>query len=75
MPDKMKQILKNINTLSSHEKATLAHCLISSLDDAGEENIDDAWLHIAESRFAHLESEAVKPVSWEEVKLTLKREL
>ena len=75
MPDKMKQILENIKTLSSHEKATLAHCLISSLDDADEENIDDAWLQIAESRFALLESGAVKPVSWEEIKLTLKREL
>ena len=53
----------------------LAHCLISSLDDANEENVDDAWLQIAESRFAQLESGAVKPVSWEEVKLTLKREL
>lgn len=75
MPDKMKWILENIKTLSSHEKATLAHCLISSLDDASEENVDDAWLQIAESRFAQLESGAVKPVNWEEIKLTLKREL
>lgn len=75
MPDKIKRILENIKTLSPHEKAMLAHCLISSLDDANEENVDDAWLQIAESRFAQLESGAVKPVSWEEVKLTLKREL
>lgn len=75
MPDKMKRILENIKILSSHEKATLAHCLISSLDDANEENVDDAWLQIAEGRFAQLESRAVKPVSWEEIKLTLKREL
>ena len=50
MLDKMKWILENIKTLSPHEKATLAHCLISSLDDANEENVDDAWLQIAESR-------------------------
>ena len=75
MPDKIKRILENIKTLSPHEKAILAHCLISSLDDVNEENVDDAWLQIAESRFAQLESGAVKPVSWEEIKLTLKREL
>ena len=42
MPDKMKWILENIKTLSPHEKATLAHCLISSLDDANEEHVDEA---------------------------------
>ena len=41
MPDKIKRILENIKTLSPHEKAMLAHCLISSLDDANEENVDD----------------------------------
>lgn len=75
MPDKMKWILENIKTLSSHEKATLAHCLISSLDDANEKHVDEAWIQIAERRFAQLESGAVKPVSWEEIKLKLNREL
>ena len=75
MPDKMKWILENIKTLSPHEKATLAHCLISSLDDVNEENVDNAWIEIAESRFAQLEAGAVKSVSWEEIKLKLKREV
>ncbi len=75
MPDKMKRILENIKTLSSHEKATLAHCLISSLDDANEKHVDKAWIQIAERRFAQLESGALKPVSWEEIKLKLNREL
>jgi len=75
MPDKMKWILENIKTLSPHEKATLAHCLISSLDDVNEEHVDEAWIQIAERRFAQLESGAVEPVSWEEIKLKLKREL
>lgn len=68
MPDKMKWILGNIKTLSPHEKATLAHCLISSLDDTNEEHVDEAWSQIAERRFAQLESGTVKPVSWEEIK-------
>lgn len=75
MPDKMKWILENIKTLSSHEKTTLAHRLISSLDDRSEEHVDEAWIQIAERRFAQLESGTVKPVSWEEIKLKLKREL
>ena len=75
MPDKMKWILENIKTLSPYEKATLAHCLISSLDDASETHVDEAWVQIAERRFAQLESGAVQPVSWEEIKLKLNREL
>lgn len=75
MPDKMKWILENIKTLSPHEKATLAHCLISSLDEVNEAHVDEAWVQIAERRFAQLESGTVQPVSWEEIKLKLNREL
>ncbi len=75
MPDKMKWILENIKTVSPHEKATLAHCLILSLDDGSEEHVDEAWIQIAERRFAQLESGTVKLVSWEEKKLKLKREM
>ena len=75
MLDKMKWALKNIKTLSHHEKATLAHCLISSLDDANEEHVDEAWIQTAERRFAQLESGTVQPVSWEKIKLKLNREL
>jgi len=40
-----------------------------------EEHVDEAWIQVAERRFAQLESGAVKPVSWEEIKLKLNREL
>ena len=39
------------------------------------EHVDEAWIQIADHRFAQLESDAVKPVSWEEIKLKLNREL
>ena|SRR5690606_27969281 len=39
------------------------------------EHVDEAWFQITERRFAQLESSAVKPVSWEEIKLKLNREL
>jgi putative addiction module component (TIGR02574 family) len=74
MSDKMKRVLENIKELSPHEKATLAHCLISSLDQASDENVDDAWAELAEARFAQLESGEVQPITWEKIKLGLKRQ-
>ncbi|WGS84330.1 addiction module protein [Methylomonas sp. UP202] len=73
MSDNIKRVLENIKTLTPHEKATLAHCLIASLDEANEADVDDAWAQTAETRFAQLESGKVKAVSWEEIKLGLKR--
>lgn len=74
MSDKMKQILENIKELSPHEKAMLAHCLISSLDQANNDDVDDAWAELAEARFSQLESGEVKPITWDKIKLGLKRQ-
>jgi len=73
MSDKMKQVLENIKGLSPHEKGTLAHCLISSLDQTNNDDVDDAWAELAEARFSQLESGEVKPITWEKIKLGLKR--
>ncbi len=73
MSDKMKQVLENSKTLTAHEKATLAHCLIASLDEANEADVEEAWARTAEARFAQLQSGAVQAVSWEKIKLGLKR--
>ena len=62
------QIIQNIGDLNSDEKALVAHCLISSLESKHDDNVDQAWSEIAKTRFAELESGAVKGVSWESIK-------
>lgn len=72
MSNAMKLVLENIKELSSHEKATLAHCLISSLDEVSDKNVDDAWLELAAARLAQLESGEVQAISWAQIKRGLK---
>ena len=46
----------------------IAHCLISSIDEPTEENVEKEWLELAQKRLNELENEEVEPVSWEEIK-------
>ena len=62
-----KQVIENIENLSSDEKARVAHCLISSLEVKHDDSVDQAWRELAQQRFAELESGAVKGVSWNEI--------
>lgn len=54
--------------MSSAERARIAHCLISSLDEPKENSVDEEWIRLAEKRLAELETGNVKPVSWESIK-------
>jgi len=62
-----KQVIKNIENLSSDEKALVAHCLISSLEVKHDDSVDEAWGKLADKRFAELESGSVKGISWNEI--------
>lgn len=62
------QVIQSIGELSSDEKALVAHCLISSLESKHDDNVDNAWGELANTRFIELESGAVKGVSWENIK-------
>ena len=73
MPDKMRRLLEDIKELSARERATLAHCLISSLDQIQDEDIDEAWAELAEKRLSELESGKVKAVAWEQIKKGIKK--
>ena len=64
----LKQVIENIEELTSGEKALVAHCLISSLEIKHDESVDNAWAELAEKRFSELEAGAVKGVSWSEIK-------
>lgn len=72
MSNKMQQVLENIKELSLHERATLAHCLISSLDQANDDGVDEAWAELAEGRFAQLQSGEITAVTWDQIKNSIK---
>lgn len=67
-----KQVIENIKNLSPEERALVAHCLISSLESAPEEGVDEAWAELADKRFHELESGAVNGVSWDDIKKGIK---
>ena len=46
----------------------LAHCLISSLDAVQDEDVEEAWIKLAEQRFKQLESGEVQGIPWIELK-------
>ena len=64
----IKEILKSAKRLTNKEKAMLAHCLISSLDSTQEEDVEEAWVKLAEKRFEELKSGKIDGVSWNQLK-------
>lgn len=64
----LKQVIENIEELTSGEKALVAHCLISLLEIKHDESVDNAWAELAEKRFSELESGVIKGVSWDEIR-------
>ena len=68
----LKQVIENIENLSSDEKALVAHCLISSLEVKHDDSVDEAWGKLAQKRFSELESGSVQGVSWSIIKNKVK---
>ena len=68
-----KQVIENIENLSSDEKALVAHCLVSSIEVKHDDSVDQAWGELAQQRFTELESGVVKGVSWNEIKNKIKQ--
>lgn len=71
MSNALNQAIASIKMLSADEKALAAHCLIASLDNVTDENVDDAWAALAARRLTELDSGAVSGLSWDEVKKTV----
>lgn len=67
-----KQAIQNIDELSINEKALMAHCLISSLESKQDDQVDDAWIKLAESRYLEMKSGSVDGLSWDAVKEIVK---
>ncbi len=68
MISKADFILNEALSMSPAERAMLAHCLITSLDQPKDKNVDAEWIKLAQKRLADLENGSVKPVSWESIK-------
>lgn len=68
MTTKSDFILNEALTMSPAERARLAHCLINSLEEPSEENVDDQWILLSQKRLQEIENGLVQPASWEEIK-------
>lgn len=62
------EALTSIKKLSNDEKALMAHCLISELENKFDNGVDEAWAQLAQQRFDELQSGQVKAVSWDKIK-------
>lgn len=73
MTTELEQVLAKAKALSVNERALLAHCLISSLEQQHDEDVDAAWMAVAEQRLVALESGQVQGVTWQSIKDKIKR--
>ena len=71
MSEVLKNLMENIDQLSTKEKALAAHCLLSSMDQSNDGEVDSEWLVLAEKRSNELESGTVEPTTWEKIKQNL----
>ena len=63
--------LNSIKDLSNDEKALMAHCLISDLDNKVDKDVEETWAQLAQKRFGELNTGQVKGVTWDEIKKTI----
>lgn len=72
MPANIKRVIEEVKHLNAHERALVAHCLISSLENKQDEGVDLAWAELAEKRYTEIVSGKVESVSWEDIKENIK---
>jgi hypothetical protein len=68
MSEALKSVLENIEHMTSSEKALAAHCLLSSLEEKPDNDVDPAWLALSQARSQELSKDEVQAVSWEQIK-------
>lgn len=64
----LQQALQDAKKLSKKERAELAHSLLNSLEEGQDENVEQAWLDVANQRLKALESGEQDAVSWDDIK-------
>lgn len=68
-----RELFEEAMRLDPEERATLMRLLIESLDTEAEEGVEEAWMAEVERRMAELDSGAVQPLSWDELRARLYR--
>lgn len=64
----VSKVIEDVKSLSAKERAFLARCLISSLDTAQDESVDEEWAKLAKKRYNDLKNGLVSSISWDEIK-------
>jgi len=72
MVNPVENILNEAMNLRPSERAMLAQRLINSLS-AQDDEIEEQWLELSNQRLEELKNNYVKPVSWEEIRATVKK--
>jgi putative addiction module component (TIGR02574 family) len=68
MNSRSETVLQDALAMPIADRAWLAHCLIASIDQPPEDDVEKAWISLAEDRAAEIDRGEKKPVSWEEIK-------
>ena len=68
MASEISHILEKVLTMTPSERATIAHCLIASIEDTVDKNVENEWLKLAQKRLDELKNNKVDFVSWNEIK-------
>jgi putative addiction module component (TIGR02574 family) len=63
-----KELHERAMSLNDEERAELVGLLLESLEIAGDDGVEAAWLKEIERRASELDSGAVKTVPWTEVR-------
>lgn len=68
MASNIAHVLKEALAMTPSERATIAHCLIASIEDTIDKNVEEEWLEIAQKRLDELKNNKVNTVCWNEIK-------
>lgn len=72
MSSKADFIIHEALSVNAEERARIAHCLISSLEEPAPENVDREWLALAEKRMAGVEDGSVETTTWSDLKMKIR---
>ena len=67
-----QSILQQALAMPSAERAWLAHCLIASIEQQADENVEAEWLKLAQERADQIQRGEVQTVSWESIKQNIR---
>jgi putative addiction module component (TIGR02574 family) len=68
-------LLEQALKLPEHERAKIAARLLESLDDATQDEIDEAWAAEIERRCAAVDAGELQTSDWKDVRARIEREI